>query len=103
MPTQHRLELARVKKVNSRNNVPIVEGAYTRSNNVLIPPLRSKSTSSMLSAPEHIPAINVASFGAEFAAPDFIRGPLITTVFASASTSPVCSATASPFAPQPAW
>ena len=56
-------------KVNSRNSVPTVEGAYTPSNSVFIPPLRSTSTSSMLSAPAHMPAISVASFGAGLAEP----------------------------------
>ena len=35
--------------------------------------------SSMLSAPAHIPAISVASFGAGFADPDLIRGAVIAT------------------------
>jgi hypothetical protein len=38
-----------------------------------IPPLRTTSTSSMLSAPAHIPATRVTSFGAGLAAPDLIR------------------------------
>jgi hypothetical protein len=59
---------------------------------MFIPPLRSTSTSSMLSAPAHIPAINVASFGAGFADPDLIRGAAIDTFSANTSTSPVCSA-----------
>jgi hypothetical protein len=42
-------------KVNFRNNFPIVDGAYTPSNSVFIPPLRTASMSSMQSAPTHIP------------------------------------------------
>jgi hypothetical protein len=63
--------------VNSRNNVPTVEGAYTPSNSVFMPPLRITSMSSMQSAPATIPAIRVASLGAGFAAPDLIRGAVI--------------------------
>lgn len=47
--------------------------------------------SSMLSAPAHIPAIRVVSFGAGFAAPDFTREVVIDTFSASRSASPVCS------------
>lgn len=61
-------------KLNSRNSVPGVEGAYTPSNSVGIPPARSTSRSSMLSAPAHIPAITVNSLGTGFAEPDLIRG-----------------------------
>jgi hypothetical protein len=60
--------------VNSRNNVPTVEGAYTPSNSVFIPPLRTTSMSSMLSAPAHMPATTVASLGAGLAAPETICG-----------------------------
>jgi hypothetical protein len=62
--------------VNSRNNVPTVEGAYTPSKSVFMPPDRITSMSSMQSAPAHIAAISVASFGAGFADPDLIRGAL---------------------------
>ena len=79
-------------KLNSRNNVPIVDGAYTPPNRVFIPPVRSTSTSSMLSAPAHMPAISVASFGAGFADPDLILGSAMRTFSASSSDSPVCSA-----------
>ena len=44
-----------------------------------MPPERSTSMSSMLSAPAHIPAISVVSFGAGFADPDLIRGSVICT------------------------
>ena len=57
-------------KVNSRRRVPTVDGAYTPPNTVFMPPERSTSISSMLSAPAHIPAISVVSFGAGFADPD---------------------------------
>ena len=43
----------------------------------------------MLSAPVHIPAINVASFGDGFADADVIRGPAIRTLSANSSHSPV--------------
>jgi hypothetical protein len=79
-------------KLNSRNKVPTVEGAYTPSNNSVIPPLRSRSMSSMQSAPAHIPAISVASFGAGFADPDLIRGEAMATLSANMLVSPVCSA-----------
>src|SRR5260370_15527726 len=44
----------------------------------------------MESAPAHIPATTVASFGAGFADPDFIRGAMIRTFSPSNSSSPVC-------------
>ena len=53
------------------------------------------SRSSMLSAPAHIPAITVSSFGAGFADPDLIRGALIDTFSAMISVRPVCSASPS--------
>ena len=46
----------------------------------------------MLSAPAHIPAISVVSFGAGLADPDLIRGAAIRTFSASSRDSPVCSA-----------
>ena len=82
-------------KLNSRNRVPRVEGAYTPSNRIGIPPARSMSRSSMLSAPAHIPAITVSSLGAGFAAPDLIRGVVIDTFLAMISARPVCSASPS--------
>ena len=42
----------------------------------------------MLSAPAHIPAITVSSFGAGFAAPDLIRGVLIDTFSAMICRQP---------------
>ena len=51
-----------------------MEGAYTPPNRVVIPPLRTTSMSSILSAPAHIPATSVASFAAGFAAPDLTFG-----------------------------
>jgi hypothetical protein len=75
--------------VNSRNNVPTVEGAYTPSKSVFIPPLRRTSMSSMQSAPAHMPATTVASFGAGLAAPDFIRGAVIWTFSPNNLPSPV--------------
>src|SRR5271168_5196447 len=79
-------------KPNSRNSVPTVEGAYTPPNRVFIPPARSTSMSSMLSAPVHIPAISVASFGAGFADPDVMRGWPMRTFSDSSPHRPVCSA-----------
>src|SRR6476661_9319702 len=48
--------------------------------------------SSMLSAPAHIPAINVLSFRAGFADPDLILGTAIRTFSERSCASPVCSA-----------
>jgi len=81
-------------KVNSRNSVPIVEGAYTPPNRAIIPPVRTTSTSSMQSAPAHIPAIRVASLGAGLAEPDLIRGAAIWTLPANSRVSPVRCANA---------
>ena len=78
--------------MNSRNNVPIVEGAYTAGNRVPVPPLRTTSTSSILSAPAHIPATRVASFGDGFADPDLTLGLAMSTLSASSSGRPVRSA-----------
>ena len=44
--------------------------------------------SSMLSAPAHIPAIRVASFGAGLADPDLIRGSAIRTFSPSRCDKP---------------
>jgi hypothetical protein len=60
--------------VNSRSRVPRVEGAYTAAKRVFMPPLRTTSRSSMLSAPAHMPATTVASFGAGLADPEAIFG-----------------------------
>jgi hypothetical protein len=79
-------------KLNSRNNVPTVEGAYTPANSSPQPPLRSRSMSSILSAPAHIPATNVASFGAGLADPDLTRGEAIATLSSNSLVRPVCSA-----------
>jgi hypothetical protein len=46
----------------------------------------------MLSAPAHIPAIKVVSFGAGFAAPDVIFEAVIVVFSASSCGRPVCSA-----------
>ncbi len=48
----------------------------------------------MLSAPAHIPAISVASFGAGFADPDLIFGSAIWILSANSADRPVCSASA---------
>ena len=64
-------------KVNSPDNVPTVEGAYTPSNKIFVPPLRITSMSSMQSAPRTMPATGSASFGNGFADSDLIRGALI--------------------------
>ena len=45
-------------KVNPRRNVPRVEGARTSAKTLSMPPWRSRSRSSMLSAPASIPATN---------------------------------------------
>jgi len=49
-------------KVNVRRNVPNVEGARTPVNNRPIPPWRSRSMSSMESAPATIPATSAGTF-----------------------------------------
>ena len=49
---------------------------------------RIMSISSMQSAPAHIPAIRVASFGAGLAAPDLIRGAVMRTLSASKPRQP---------------
>ena len=46
----------------------------------------------MLSAPAHIPAITVASFGAGFADPDLIFGAGMKILSANRFGRPVCSA-----------
>src|SRR5215208_5915631 len=46
--------------------------------------------SSMQSAPAHMPATTVASFGARFADPDLIRGATIWTLSERSRVSPVC-------------
>lgn len=48
--------------------------------------------SSILSAPAHIPAISVASFGAGLADPEVIRGDAMATLSANILVRPVCSA-----------
>ena len=65
-------------KMNSRNDIPIVEGAYIPSNSAFIAPLRTTSMSSMHFTPAHIPATTVGSFGAGFADPDLILGAIWT-------------------------
>jgi hypothetical protein len=67
-------------KLNSRNSVSIVEGAYTPPSRVFMPPER---TSSMLSAPAHIAAIRVVSFGAGLAALDLILDSAMRTLLVS--------------------
>ena len=59
-----------------------------------MPPARSTSRSSMLSAPQPIPAMT-SSFGTGFAAPDLIRGVVIDTFSSMICDSPVCSASSS--------
>ena len=48
--------------MNARKNVPNVEGARPAVNTRSIPPWRSRSMSSMLSAPATIPATSAATF-----------------------------------------
>lgn len=75
-------------KVNSCNNVPMVEGADTLSKSVSISSLRSTPRLSILSAPAHIPAITVVSFGDGLADPDLIRGSAQGTFPANRSDNP---------------
>jgi hypothetical protein len=55
--------------VKTRRNVPSVEGARTPSNSRPIPPWRSRSRSSIESAPQTIPAMMARIFAAAFAPP----------------------------------
>jgi hypothetical protein len=55
--------------VNTRRNVPNVEGARTSVNNRVMPPWRNRSMSSMLSAPAIMPAISARIFAVAFAPP----------------------------------
>ena len=71
-PGGHGIELADVaEKDNSRRNVPSVDGARTPVNSPLIPPGRSRSMSSMESAPQTIQATSARIFAAAFAPPPF--------------------------------
>src|SRR6185437_13023033 len=62
------------------------------SNRVFMPAERTTSTSSMLSAPAHIPPIRVASFGAGLADPDLILVSAMCTFSPRSPARPVCSA-----------
>jgi hypothetical protein len=53
-------------KVNSRNRVPIVESPYTPAKTDCIPPERSTSTSSMLSAPARAILSGAVTWGTGF-------------------------------------
>src|SRR6478609_8113366 len=75
-----------------RNRVPTVEGAYTPPKSVFIPPLRTTSRSSMLSAPAHMPAITVVNFGDGLADPDLILGTGIRILSANNCGRPVWAA-----------
>ena len=80
-------------KVNSRNNVPIVEGAYTPPNRVFIPPVRSTSTSSMLSAPGAHPGDQRGQLRRRVGRPGLDpRRRRYAPSRANSSDSPVCSA-----------
>jgi len=57
-----------------------------------MPAERTTSTSSMLSAPAHIPPIRVASFGAGLADPDLILVSAMCTFSPRSPARPVCSA-----------
>ena len=80
--------------VNSRRNCPNVAGAYTCSNNRVIPPERITCRSSMLSAPAAIPAMIELSFPAGFTPADATRVSPSATRSATSSDSPACSANA---------
>ena len=68
----------------------MVEGAYTPPKRLFIPPQRTTSRSSMPSAPAHMPAIRVLSFGAGLAEPDLILGAGMEILSANSFGSPVC-------------
>lgn len=95
MLAQHRLQLAGMTEAELPQQRPQSGGAYTPSNRTGIPPARSTSKSSMLSAPEHIPAITPSSLGTGFAALERTRDILIDTFSAMISGSRVCSASPS--------
>src|SRR5665648_230423 len=75
-------------KVNDRRNVPNVEGARPAVSTRPIPPWRSRSMASMVSAPATIPATNAATFTAGFGPAD----PGTRTWVAARSCSPARSA-----------
>ena len=74
---EYRVELAGMAEGELPQQRPQSRGAYTPSKRVFIPPQRTTSRSSMLSAPAHMPAITVANFGAGLADPEAILGSLI--------------------------
>ncbi len=77
--------------VNERRNVPRVEGARTPVKSLPIAPCRSRSTSSMLSAPAHIAATSVIAF-APGLAPPLLPAPSMRSLCATIPGRPVRSA-----------
>lgn len=90
MLAQHRFELAGVPETELPQQHPQGRGRGHPVEQVGIPPEYSTSRSSMLSAPAHIPAITLISFGTGFADPDRIRGFLIDTLPVMISRNRVC-------------
>jgi hypothetical protein len=66
--------------------------AYTPSKTRFIPPARTTSRSSKLSAPVAIPAMIEVSFGVGLAAPDLVRSLVNRTCSSNSRDSPACSA-----------
>src|SRR5690606_21454865 len=69
-----------------------VAQAYTPPKSFFIPPARTTSRPSMVSAPASIPATIDTSFGTGLAAPDLTRPLVILTCSCSRCRSPACSA-----------
>jgi hypothetical protein len=81
--------------VNSRRKIPNVAQAYTPPKSFFIPPDRTTSRSSMLSAPAASPATTDISFAVGLAAPDLTRSLVNRTCSSSNRDRPACSANSS--------
>lgn len=73
-------------EVDLRDSLPAVEGPYTDLR-CYMPPDQRRSMASIRSAPAHIAAFNVVSFGPRFAAPDSTLVVVIETFFATRGRS----------------
>ena len=94
---QHRFELACVSEGELPQQFSDRRGCiHTVKQCAFIPPLRTTSMSSMQSAPAHIPATTVASFGAGFADPDLILGAAIWTFHRAVAAARSVRPTSSP-------
>jgi len=86
LPADH-VELTDVAVGEARSHDPIVDGARRSSNSAGVPPARSTSRSSMLSAPDSIPASTVAVLAALFTP----VGPGTVNAPATSAHSPIRS------------